>query len=208
MLPDPNARQFQRVDYRQPTAMTQMNAFSGMDSPGATNVPAASDDTGGHWSGKLPEGVDASWVRRAVSLLGREKVGSFKDMADPEHRKWLRRKMGKAKAQQPKPEPEVAEGEGEETVPESTPEPTPPESRPVVIPSGRVPKGRVVERPVRGLPGPGGWVPAGEGLWWPPYPTTGGPIARPELDRPAGGGTDQHYTLNAAGQRSALEGGR
>ena len=211
MLPDPRGRQFQQIDYSRPSAAMQHAALTtATDAPQARTQPAGGDDTGGHWSGKLPEGVDASWVRRAVSLLGRENVGTFEDLADPEHRKWMRRKMNKAKQEQQAvasaPQPEVEEGEGEETAPE-IPEAAPTEPRRTVFPTGRIPKGRLVDRPTGGLPGPGGWVPAGEGLWWPPYPTTAGPMARPELEKPTVG-TGLDYTLNAAGQTAALEGGR
>lgn len=40
---------------------------------------------------------DDPWERRARKLLGGENVGTAEDLADPEHRKWLRRKMRKAK---------------------------------------------------------------------------------------------------------------
>jgi hypothetical protein len=209
MLPsgESRGRQFNRIDYSRPSAAMQQAALtSATDAPQASAQPAGGDDTGGHWSGKLPEGVDASWVRNAIGLIGRENVGSFEDLADPEHRKWIRRKMRKANREK-KVQPEVAEGEGEETAPE-TPEPAATEPRRTVFPTGRIPKGRMVDRPTGGLPGPGGWVPAGEGLWWPPYPTTAGPMARPELEKPSGEGTGLDYILNAAGQSAALEGGR
>jgi hypothetical protein len=158
------------------------------------------DDSGGHWRGKLPQGVDESWVRRAVALLGQDKVGTFEDLADPEHRKWIRRKMNKAKGQA-KASVEVADEEvEEETGPEE--EATSPEERRTVIPSGRIPS-RSMARPTTGVPGPGGWVPAGDDLWWPPYPTTAGPMARPELT--SGEGTGMGRTLTAGDQASALQ---
>lgn len=205
-------RFFREVDYSRPqtTASEQEQALSSAtDAPQANTQPTSSDT--GHWSGKLPEGVDASWVRNAIRLIGRENVGSFEDLADPEHRKWVRRKMRKAKREQkqaaPPPPPEEEEvGDGEESAPEPAPPPKPTESR-IVRLSGRLPRGRMVDRPVA-LAAPGGYVPAGEGLWWPPYPTTGGPIARPEFAASPTRKTDLSYTLSAADQAAALEGGR
>jgi len=205
MLPsgaDPHARAFRGADYG---AKEQMQAISSAtDAPQAATQPA-SNDTGGHWRGKLPGGVDESWVRRAVSLLGQDKVGSFDDLADPEHRAWLRRKMNKAKGQQKAaPVGEVVDEEvAEETGPEEEAPPQTKERR-AVIPSGRIPS-RSIPRPTTGIPGPGGWVPAGDDLWWPPYPTTAGPMARPELT--TGIETGLKRTLSAGDQSDALERG-
>jgi hypothetical protein len=206
MLPagaDPNRRVFQGADYS-PDAQEQMTALTAAtDAPQAARQPV-SDDSGGHWSGNLQSGVDSSWVRRAVALLGQDKVGSFEDLADPEHRKWIRRKMRKAK-KSAKPVGEVADEVADEGIEETAEEeiiPTETEERRAVIPSGRIPS-RSLSRPTTGIPGPGGWVPAGDNLWWPPYPTTAGPMARPELSR--GGGTSLRRTLTAGDQAGALE---
>jgi hypothetical protein len=205
------------------TAAMQAKAIqsASTDAPQAKAQPTASTDTGGggggkakpHWSETLPEGVDAQWVRNLKNKL--VKTGAIpasyitsEALSDAGHRKRLNRMLRDLKKQKTeKPEPEVEEGEGEETAPETPPEPTQAQPRITVFPTGRFPKGRMVDRPTTGLPGPGGWVPAGEGLWWPPYPTTAGPMARPELEKPTVE-TGLDYTLNAAGQSAALEGGR
>jgi hypothetical protein len=209
MMGGERGRMFREVDYSRPqtTAAQQVQALTSSTDAPQGQIQPTSSDTGGHWSEKLPEGVDASWVRRAIALIGRDKVGSFEDLADPEHRKWIRRKMRKAKAEQkkavPPPAPEEEPGDGEETAPEPAPPPKPTESR-IVRLSGRLPRGRMVDRPTP-LAAPGGWVPADEGLWWPPYPTTGGPIARPELTASPTGRTDLDYVLNASGQKPTAE---
>ena len=193
-------RQFNKVDYSQSAAAQAQALSSSTDAPQAGSQPT-SDDAGGHWRGKLPGGVDESWVRRAVSLLGQDKVGSFEDLADPEHRKWLRRKMNKAKqAQAAAPPAEVAD---EEAAPVEEEAPQVAEGGRSVIPSGRIPS-RSLDRPTTGVPGPGGWVPAGDDLWWPPYPTTGGPMARPETV--AGAAPPMEMTFTAGDQANGLEG--
>lgn len=46
---------------------------------------------------ETPQAWDDPWERRARKLLGNENVGTKEDLADPEHRKWMRRKMRKKK---------------------------------------------------------------------------------------------------------------
>ncbi|MCP4900215.1 MAG: hypothetical protein GY906_24855 [bacterium] len=80
-------------------------------------------------AGQQAQGVqewDSPWERRARKILGSKNVGSAEDLADPEHRKWINRKLRKAKgakadAKAAKPVEEVAE---EEDITPDTGEPT------------------------------------------------------------------------------------
>lgn len=179
------------------------------DAPGAAQQPQQDDSA--HWTEQLPEGVDAGWViALRTKLINAGNISendiSMENLANPEHRKWLNRMLQDFNRQQASTEP-ISGGEPSEEPPAIEPPEEPswePPPRQTVIPSGRLPRGRRTEVPIQTL-APGGWVPAGDGLWWPPYPTTSGPIRR-SLARRGTGRTEPAYTLNAEGQEKALEG--
>lgn len=105
-------------------------------------------------------GWDAAWERRARSVLGSANVGTREDLMDPEHRKWINRKLRKKRGQTtvspPKPEKASKVASVEEA-------PTPPEPKtvgesPIVRPGYlvnralRPHKPTGAGRPTRGMP--------------------------------------------------------
>lgn len=164
---------------------------------------------------------DPAWERRARELLGDEVVGGDKELFSPAHRRRINKLMGKKKREQraaagKREEVAVAEAEPETGGVDEPPapgpgaetggmEPLPPEFppamqnnqvKPRVLAGGRLPGGEEIFRTTAG-PWGSGWIPAGNGLWWPPYPVTGGPVSRPNMPQ----------TLDAEGQANALERG-
>jgi hypothetical protein len=96
---------------------------------------------------------DTSWVRRARSTLGYDKVGSDEDLADPEHRKWLRRKMRKKKGQQ---QAQTGQDPAPAPAPEEPPAPgTPDEQAPAPEQPG-IPVGQGTARQFEGRGDVGG----------------------------------------------------
>lgn len=126
--------------------------------------------------GQQAQGVqdwDDPWERRARKVLGSEAVGSREDLSDPEHRKWINRKLRKARGERKKkqatkpateePEPETG---GAEPAPTETggaePVPTGPQlptsqggAEQLGGAAGEQLAGLFPERRVPGGPGPG-----------------------------------------------------
>lgn len=135
-------------------------------------------------------GVDPGWVVRLRKklvergLVGMDDIQADK-LADPNHRKWLNKMLKNAQGTSG-----GGEGEGEATggaEPAPAPAPTQPTqtqpANPSVLRTGHLPTGRLWHStPVAAGDG---WLPAGDGLWWPPYPVTGGPIAKPVVQSAA-----------------------
>lgn len=146
-----------------------------------TDAPKASSD----WKADVSKlGVDPGWVVRLRMKLVESGKVSMDDiqadkLADPEHRKWLNKMLkdanGEAAAATPETggaEPAPAETGGAEPAPTAAPKPS-------VLRPGHLPTGPVWHSTP--VPAGDGWTPAGDGLWWPPYPVTGGPIAKPAV---------------------------
>lgn len=143
-------------------------------------------------------GVDPGWVvALRGSLVDSGKV-SMDDiqadaLADPEHRKWLNRQMRKQKEEEAAASQAAAtQGSSAQPVASSntsltagtnpqqavtTAASTKP--APSVLKPGHMPTGQLWQGTA--TPGGGGWSPAGNGLWWPPWPVTGGPIEKPAV---------------------------
>lgn len=189
----------QQLEALQPTAAT--------DSPQKPTQPQATD----------APAYDAPWANRVLS--GQTGVKEFEglkaeDLNDEETRKWVNRKLAKkreadavaaaATAAAPTDAPAAAApaaSEPSSTAAAPLPVPQTP-AAPAVSPL--YDNGRLPMEPLRATAVPaaanGGWVPAGNGLWWPPYPQVGGPIPLPSatssLLRPA----------SAQAQLAAVEG--
>lgn len=168
-----------------------------------TDAPTLKPATAGE---SVVPGVDAGWIRRIQRLLVETgKISpdmlSEENLADEQHRRWLQKQLRKARAEQqaaaqpPTAKPATPPGTGGiEPAPVQTGgiEPAP-GGKPVpsVLSPGHLPTKSVWRSTA--VPAGGGWTPAGDGLWWPPYPVTGGPIARPA-------------TMDATKQADALTG--
>lgn len=129
---------------------------------------------------------DAGWGQRVMRLLGPLYPDlKVEDLQDPETQKWANRKLRKLRGQQPStggPEPPAQAATGGASPPVQTGGPEPSlaaqgRALPSVLSPGRLPTGRIWES--EHAPVPGGYMPAGNGLYWPPWPTTGGTVAQP-----------------------------
>lgn len=167
----------------------------------ATDAPQATSQQ--RWQDQLPPGVDPGWVVRVRQKLvesGKHgwEIIDPENLKDPEHLKWLNKQMRSVSetaetpaAQTGGAEPAPAQTGGAEPAPAAAP-------KPKVMPTGRIPKGEIYASTP--LAGAGGAIPAGEGSWWPPYPTTTGKVEGSVL-KPA------TQTMTSAAQAAALSGG-
>lgn len=129
-------------------------------------------------------GVDPGWVVRLRMKLVESGKVSMDDiqadkLADPEHRKWLNKMLKDATGAEAtpatggaEPAPAGPQTGGAEPAPTAAPKPS-------VLRPGHLPTGPIWHSTP--VPAGDGWTPAGDGLWWPPYPVTGGPIAKPAV---------------------------
>jgi hypothetical protein len=152
--------------------------------------PAAAD-----WKADVAKlGVDPGWVvalRKNLVESGKVSMEDIQSdaLADPEHRKWLNRQMRKhndenaaaasaAATQGAKPQTSTAASSplaaSSQQVAATSTKPVPSVLKPGHMPTGQLWSGTAT-------PGGGGWSPAGNGLWWPPWPVTGGPIQKPAV---------------------------
>jgi hypothetical protein len=169
---------------------------------------------------------DPGWVRILRNRLLKNGLISEDDLTDkalfdPKHRSWLNKQLkkynqsakseeGTGETEEPTEEPAPQTG-GVDSMPgQEVPATLPPAMAnnnvpPRVIPSGRLPTGEIFQTTAG--PWGSGWIPAGNGLYWPPWPSTGGPIAKPGPQRAGGAAPPMPRTLDAEGQASAIERG-
>jgi hypothetical protein len=175
---------------------------------------------GGRWD----KPYDEQWTHQLRNRLLKSGMVSEADIAeqalmDPNHRKWLNSLL-KQWSQNQKEGGGGGQGGGEE---EEQPQAPPPENapgtqvpetippaasnnnvKPRVLAGGRLPSGEIFQTTAG--PWGSGWIPTGDGLYWPPWPSAGGPIAKPSPKRRMGTAEPMPKTLTAEGQADAMEG--
>ena len=227
MDPDTAKMQEQALqDAAQDAPLSMATADLAQDVPKATlpgNEEMGKDVYGNQWD----KPWDQQWVRQLRGRLLKAGLITEEDLKetalmDPQHRRWLNKqlkKLGKAKQEGATTEPESETGEAtpEETIVETAqvgpretqmPSAFPPAMSnnnvaPRVIPTGRLPSGQLFQTTAG--PWGSGWIPAGNGLYWPPWPTAGGPVAMPGPRRRQGEAEPMPRTLTAEGQVEMVE---
>jgi hypothetical protein len=208
-------------------AQTQATALEATPPPTAPDAPQSAAEAAGYTGERRDESTyggegydkdwDPAWERRMRKLLGDEMVGNPKALFDPKHRAWLRRQAKKKRAETKTGEASTGEEEEEAETPttggvdpagQTVPATLPPAMAnnnvsPRMLPSGQLPTGPIFQTTAG--PWGSGWIPAGNGLYWPPWPTTGGPIAKPGPQRQEGAAPPMPRTLSADGQAAAVE---
>ena len=198
------------------SAAGQVDALEAAPDIGNSTQPAV--DTGGYTGERKDESTvgekdwDPAWERRMNKMFPEEKG----NMWDPGFRAKLNRMARKKRnANQAAKPPEASStptggvdppptggvdpppGNGGGSIPQTLPPAaTNNNVQPRVLAGGRLPGGEPIFQTLAG-PWGSGWIPAGRGLWWPPWPTTAGPIERPDATMP--------MTLTALGQAGGLE---
>jgi hypothetical protein len=179
-------------------ARRQLRAITeSTDAPQAPTTPPSSDSP---TPPPKEPAYDAPWGQRVLENV--HGIADFEgltaaDLEDEETRNWVNRKIRKkreadaaAAAAAPAAAPAAKPAAQEEAKPApmqgapttAPPAPVPQQQKlptPTVLRSGRLPIEPIFQAPVA-QPVNGGWVPAYDGLWWPPYPQTGGPIPLPK----------------------------
>jgi hypothetical protein len=174
----------------------QTDAGAPASPPAQTDAPKPPE---ADWKAQVSAlGVDPAWVRNANEKLvktGKIKLDDIQAdaLADPEHRKWLNRMLRKnADEEAAAASAAATQGAAAQTAPRSAPAAgggansqqvatmaTSSKPAPSVLKPGHMPTGQLWQGTA--TPGGGGWSPAGNGLWWPPWPVTGGPIQKPAV---------------------------
>lgn len=156
------------------------NALSDTGDPQVAAPPTDAPKAEKDWKTEVSAlGVDPGWVvRLRMKLVDSGKI-SMDDiqadkLSDPEHRKWLNKMLKEnndAEAAATST-PAVSTPASTETAPQTSTAP-----KPSVLKPGHLPTGEIWHSD--NVPAGDGWLPAGNGLFWPPYPVTGGPIEKP-----------------------------
>lgn len=168
---------------------------------------------------------DEQWTHALRNKLLKSGMITEKDISeqalmDPAHRRWLNKLLKKWAKGQESAASESETGGTEQTPPEEQAPPPSgaPESQvpttlppaatnnnvpPRVLAGGRLPTGEIFQTTAG--PWGTGWIPAGNGLYWPPWPSTGGPIAMPSPRRRQGEAEPMPRTLTADGQATGME---
>lgn len=202
-----------------PDTGTAVAAQGSQDAAAAAGYTGERVDESTYGGAGYDKDWDPAWERRMRKLLGDEMVGDAKALFDPKHRRWLNKQAKKQRAET------KTEGTGETEAPVTeqaqtggvdpgpggeVPATLPPAASnnnvpPRMLPSGRLPTGPIFQTTAG--PWGSGWIPAGNGLYWPPWPSTGGPIEKPGPRRREGAAPPMPRTLNADDQAEAIERG-